>query len=297
MDLRQAQTFVAVCEELSFRAAAERLRVSPPTVSDAVKRLERELGTRLFIRTSRSVALTGAAAQLLPVAQDLLAAHGTLTATEDVLRRTEHLVIGTLFGLGAELCQRAADSMRAHGHQIEMEVRAFDWGDPTCGLRTHLVDAALLGGPTRLDREITREQILIEQRVVLVPVSSPYAGATSLTLEEVDDIGWVRVFDGDSRWHQFWRLDEERGGPPVDQIGPVLTSPNELLAAVRSDRGTCSTLASFGRQFNFEDLVLIPMEGVPPVSIELGYWPGQESRCTDQLITALQSAAADSPDD
>ncbi|WP_435284924.1 LysR family transcriptional regulator [Streptomyces sp. NBC_00063] len=57
-DLRQLECFLAVAEERHFRKAAERLHLSPASVSEAVAGLERRLGGRLFDRSTRRVRLT-----------------------------------------------------------------------------------------------------------------------------------------------------------------------------------------------------------------------------------------------
>jgi DNA-binding transcriptional LysR family regulator len=56
--------FMAVADQGSFRAAAAQLRVSAAAVSQAIKALEARVGMPLFLRTTRSVALTEAGAQL-----------------------------------------------------------------------------------------------------------------------------------------------------------------------------------------------------------------------------------------
>lgn len=80
LDPRLLRSFAAVADELHFTRAAARLFVAQQALSRDVRRLERELGAELFVRTTRAVALTADGARLLPYARKVLAAHDELRA-------------------------------------------------------------------------------------------------------------------------------------------------------------------------------------------------------------------------
>jgi DNA-binding transcriptional LysR family regulator len=72
VELRQLEAFVAVATELHFGRAAEKLHIGQPTLSDMMRRLEREVGTPLLTRNTRRVVLTAAGADLLERAKSIL---------------------------------------------------------------------------------------------------------------------------------------------------------------------------------------------------------------------------------
>ena len=93
MELRQLEAFVAVATELHFGRAAERLGIGQPTLSDLIRRLERELGADLLTRTTRKVAVTGAGQELLGRAKVVL---DEVAAAAAAVRRTAAGETGTV---------------------------------------------------------------------------------------------------------------------------------------------------------------------------------------------------------
>src|SRR5688572_4071582 len=71
--LRELECFVAVAEELSFTRAARRLHLSQPPLSRRIQSLEARLGTPLFLRSPRAVALTPAGRAFLADTKGALA--------------------------------------------------------------------------------------------------------------------------------------------------------------------------------------------------------------------------------
>jgi DNA-binding transcriptional LysR family regulator len=80
LDIRTLRYFVAVADELSFTRAAERLFVAQQAISRDIRRLESQLGTTLFDRTTRRVTLTPDGERLLAEARELLAVHDRILA-------------------------------------------------------------------------------------------------------------------------------------------------------------------------------------------------------------------------
>ncbi|MEV2215309.1 LysR family transcriptional regulator [Streptomyces sp. NPDC050997] len=80
IDPRLLRAFLAVAEELHFTRAATRLYVAQQALSRDVRRLERELGAELFVRTTRQVTLTADGERLVPYARRALQAQDELLA-------------------------------------------------------------------------------------------------------------------------------------------------------------------------------------------------------------------------
>src|SRR6202045_2841956 len=86
-DLADLTAFVAIADNLSFRAAAARLSVTPSALSHTMRQLEERLGVRLLHRTTRSVSLTDAGLRLI---EDLRPAISRITGALGDLKEEGH---------------------------------------------------------------------------------------------------------------------------------------------------------------------------------------------------------------
>ncbi|MET9652747.1 LysR family transcriptional regulator [Streptomyces sp. JL2001] len=99
---RLLRAFTAVADELHFTRAAARLYVAQQALSRDIRRLERDLGADLFVRTTRQVALTPEGERLLPYARAVLAACDALT---DAFRAEARPLLVDLNSAGLAHCR------------------------------------------------------------------------------------------------------------------------------------------------------------------------------------------------
>jgi DNA-binding transcriptional LysR family regulator len=147
MDVRQLRYFVAVAEELNFTRAARRLNVSQPPLSVQIKALEQQLGTALFDRDRRNVALTRAGEVLLDQARDVL---DHMERADETMRRAVRGEAGRIalgFTSSAplhDLFPRLLRRFRALYPETLVEVRLMSTGAQLQALAARELDIGIL---------------------------------------------------------------------------------------------------------------------------------------------------------
>jgi len=125
MDERRLRYFLAIVEAGGVTAAAERLHVAQPSLSQALRSLERELGAELFDRVGRGLQLTAAGRALIgPARQALLAIDGTRSAVREIAELLAgELAIAALATLAADPLGDLVGRFRAAHADVTVTIR------------------------------------------------------------------------------------------------------------------------------------------------------------------------------
>ena len=283
MKIREVETFLAVAELRSFRAASEQLHVSASTVSETIGKLERQLGVRLFDRSTHHVLPLPSATRLIAPARAAIAAHRQLERSAQSVARHPSVRVGCFYGHGAA-------ELRAAGRLVDLSVAVdiFEWNRPACGLdEPGSVDAALLIGPTAVDSLLQRIAIWSEDRFAVLAERNPFARESTITLEQLDNVGWVNAEQNDAVWKSFWRCDVERGGAPAE-LGQALNNGTAIVEAVLQGRGAFVFLRSLERVFGWSSsLRFTRVRNVSAAPIDLAF--RTDSRRRQELLALAEA--------
>lgn len=263
VDLRSLRYFVAVAEEGHIGRAANRLHMTQPPLSRAIRQLEDELGVLLFERTPKGVALT-------PAGEVLYGETGALLGRVDGLRRrvaaaagTAPLAVGTLADAAEQVGGRLVSLFRARYPHVHVTIHESDLGDPTAGLRAGRVDVAITRTPFD-DTGISTHVLRSVPVGVVMRGDDPLAGHSSVSSTDLAGRRWVRLpDDADLAWTAYWT------GSADNDASPVMRTIQECLQAVLWNN--TSALAPVDQAMP-DGLVVVPLCDRPPSDLVMA-WP------------------------
>jgi DNA-binding transcriptional LysR family regulator len=185
VQLQDLQTFVAVADERSFSRAARRLHRTQPAISQAIRRIEDELGDRLFDRSSRNGALTEAGTLLLDHAKRLLRMVSEAEAAVRELQqvRRGRVVIGANEAAVHSLLPFVRDYASGHP-QVTVEVRRL----PSRRIAAELLDRSVDFGVMTFQPADTGLQSIplgSDELVMLAHPGHPLARRKQVSIDEV----------------------------------------------------------------------------------------------------------------
>jgi DNA-binding transcriptional LysR family regulator len=245
MDLRHMRYFLALAEERNFGRAAERLHMAQPPLTRQIRALEEELGTQLFIRTTKGAELTDAGLALLDEVPNLLAL--AQRAKERTQRAgqglTGRLDVAT-FGSGI---LGAIPQVLARFHRERPEVKIVLHNLTKAEQLQALRERRITIGFNRLvppQDDLSVEQVLREAMMVGLPTRHALTQQSSISIRDLDEVPLILYPNIPMRGlaeevMAAFRLEGARLRIE-QQVEDVLT----CIALVASGFGLCITTAS-----------------------------------------------------
>ncbi|YCH09058.1 LysR family transcriptional regulator [Arthrobacter sp. alpha11c] len=176
MELRQLRYFLVLAEELHFGRAAERLHLTQPPLTVAIRRLERELGVQLFDRTTRRVALTHAGEAFKRRVQDAVTeldeAAGDLASVAAGL--SGRIRVGFVSSASYTTIPEAIRAFRQQRPRVELILSPLTSGEQIEQLLDGDLDIGLIRDPGEVPG-LTMELVGTEDLVAVLPEAHPLA--------------------------------------------------------------------------------------------------------------------------
>ncbi|MEV3964041.1 LysR family transcriptional regulator [Nocardia sp. NPDC050193] len=295
IDLRDIEIFLTLSAELHFGRAAERLYLSQARVSQVIRKLENQLGGKLFERSSRHVSLTPIGRQLYTDLQtnyrDLRASLGRAARSarygDDGLLR-----IGVTSSSLAEI-RPALKTLQARHPNCSVHIEHIHFGNPFGALRTDGIDILVSWLPIEEPDLIVGPVLYEEPFMLVVAEDHPLAGRESASYEDLADYG---VFgagtDPANAPPDYWQSAAAPFTTPSGRTIPraaYVDTFQDMLMLVASGKAVSPVHAHAALHYPRPDVVYIPMPDAPPARWSLVWRRGGET-C---LIRELAAAAAE----
>jgi len=264
VDVHQVRAFLAVAEELHFGRAAQRLHTAQPPLSRTIKQLERELGTALFDRTTRSVTLTASGQALLAPARDLLASVANAVETVHAAATGQVGVVRVDFaGVSTHrIVAQLARAVRAQRPGIRLELSSQRFAQPAMRRLLARESDLALGRWDLVPSEVSAEVVVEDMLVVAVPDTHPLAGRPRISMAELAGEGFVSLppYEGAVLPDRLSRLARRHGF--VAEVVQQAPDTETALALVSAEVGCHLTLGSVAANCSDPHVVFLQLEEV-----------------------------------
>lgn len=247
MDLRQLRYFVTLAETRNFRRAAERLNMSQPPLTVAIRKLEQDLGTPLFVRGTRGVTLTHAGQASLDAARMALAQAELFreAARGGAAGERGRLRIGYVGSAVFELLPRIIPEYRRRYPAVEL---VLDEGTSVVIARKLAIgdlDVGLVRLPLMELAAIDTAPIELDELHAALPAESPLADAGTVRLQALASEPFI-LQSGISVLHSV-TLQACHAAGFVPKVAQEAAQLSALLALVRSGLGIALVPSTVGR--------------------------------------------------
>ena len=297
MELRQLRYFLTVAEERRFSSAARRLHISPPSLSQQIRALERDLRVTLFDRTPRGAELTPAGRILAERARVILA--NVDRARQDVRYvepdRREQVTLRV-----CTMADRALDGpLRTVGLAIpgaEVFVTSSPGDDAVEAIRQGRADAAVVWNRPQEHRDLDGVVLGSVLFGIVLPEGHPLADLAAIPVAGLGSE--LAVMFPWSPFAGIWQRTVDHLLPLGAQPGQVvvepdlINSPEAMLRAVAAGSGVAPGILGVVERMDVSGIVVLPLD--PPLLLDLEVvWRRPPRPAVRRLVDFLVEAVDD----
>jgi DNA-binding transcriptional LysR family regulator len=238
METRHLRYFLAVADAGSVTRAADVLDIAQPALSQALTRMEKELGVKLFDRDRRGAALTAAG---LAIVEDVRLSIARIDAASQRAReigaqRAGRLTVGFATSALFDVLPRAISALRAAIPEVELVLREMGNDEQVSALERGEIDLGVLRTPVSITGKMHEKRISRERMIAALPASFPLETQAKVSLRELAAKGLV--------WFPHDQLSGTRAGilSAFRQAGcpiEIVQDANRILTALACVAAGC----------------------------------------------------------
>jgi len=297
MELRHLRAFLTVSGTLHFARAAEILGISPPSLTEQVQELERQLGARLFVRTKRSVALSDAGKLFLEELRPALDQLDHAVRIAQQAGRGARGIIEIGFAGSAAfsgvLAQTIAAWRREHP-EVELHLHEMESGPQIEALAEGRLDIGFLRAPVIAPPGIVTARLHREPLLIALPPGHPLIAEESVPAAALAGEPFI-IPDQEAgmSFHSHTLAVAQRGGftPRLAHRGRDLIAVATLVAL---GLGVAVVPDSLRKTLSLPGVTYRPLRGAPILAdIAAAFRRGEAAPATRALIRQIRHVAVE----
>lgn len=292
MELRDIEIFLALAEELHFRRTAERLRVTPASITQSIQKQERQIGALLFERTNRSVRLTPVGDQLR---QDLRPVYLELgdsvrRAKLAARRKATELRVG-IMPLNTSTLRTYWSEFRSRHPECDLRIHSAPYADPFGTLRRGVFDALVVWLPVTEPDFTVGPVLFTDDRLLAVGADHELANSPAVSVEMLADFQHATGPDMPEYWEEAYLPFVTPRGRPLER-GPAATNSDELVNWVSTGDIVHPFPAHVTEYWSGPHIRWLPVPDLPPLRYALVWRSAAESDPIRQLVAVVNDLGA-----
>lgn len=260
MTIRHLKMFTTVVDEGGMSAAAKKLHVSQPTVSQAIAELEKNYGVKLFERLSQKIYLTKEGELMLSFSRHILDSFDKMEeAMHDAVENT-NLRIGCSVTVGTCLINDILDKAKEKMPDCFISVIVANSSDIEQAILDNEIDLGIVEGIIK-SKDLLMTPVCEDELVVICGKNHPLAAQKTITLDMLNGESYISRESGSAERNQLERIFEDHGL----QLKRTFCSTNTEAIKNAVIRGRGIAILSrqiIEKEYKTGDIKILPMQGL-----------------------------------